>query len=191
MDNTISLNALNCNESEYIIDAGRILSCALDIGEQMLISGAEIARVEDSITRICSTYGAERVDVFTITSSIVVTMKSQCFGTVTQTRRIKELKYNLNRLHLLNRLSRNICKDRPSIEYIISELEVIKQSPVFPYYIQMIAYALISGAFTVFFGGTLSDCLCSAIIGFLLKLFDSLMSRLKISGFFSSLTCLN
>ena len=52
----------------------RLLSCALTIGEKMLCSGAEVSRVEDSIIRICSAYGADRVDVFTITSSIVVSV---------------------------------------------------------------------------------------------------------------------
>ena len=31
----------------------QLLTCALDIGENMLISGAEIGRVEDSIRLIC------------------------------------------------------------------------------------------------------------------------------------------
>ena len=53
----------------------QILTCALDIGEQMLLSGAGIGRVEDSIRLICSAYGCSRTDVFTITSSIVVSIE--------------------------------------------------------------------------------------------------------------------
>ena len=34
-----------------------LLTCALDIGEQMLISGAEIGRVEDTVRHICRAYG--------------------------------------------------------------------------------------------------------------------------------------
>ena len=36
-----------------------ILSLALDIGERMLKSGAEVARVEDTVSRICQAYGAD------------------------------------------------------------------------------------------------------------------------------------
>ena len=32
----------------------QILTCAINIGEQLLINGAEISRVEDTISRICS-----------------------------------------------------------------------------------------------------------------------------------------
>ena len=42
----------------------QLLTCALDIGEQMLLSGAEIGRVEDSIRLICNAYGCSRTDVF-------------------------------------------------------------------------------------------------------------------------------
>lgn len=31
----------------------QILTCAINIGEQLLINGAEISRVEDTISRIC------------------------------------------------------------------------------------------------------------------------------------------
>ena len=42
------------------------VKCAMDIGEQMLISGAEVHRVEDSIQRICYALGAVRADIFII-----------------------------------------------------------------------------------------------------------------------------
>ena len=60
--------------------AQEFLFNALNIGEEMLISGAEVSRVEDSVRRICIAYGAEKVDVFTITSAIVVTAYSPMFG---------------------------------------------------------------------------------------------------------------
>ena len=72
----------------------------LDIGQAMLQSGAEVSRVEDSIRRLCLAFGAERADVFTITSSIVVTIYASRFGAVTQTRRITGSAYDLHRLEI-------------------------------------------------------------------------------------------
>ena len=46
----------------------------MGIGEQMLLCGAEVHRVEDSMERVCLAFGAKRVDVFSITSSLVVTV---------------------------------------------------------------------------------------------------------------------
>ena len=55
----------------------KLFDLAMDIGEQMLVSGAEVHRVEDSLNRIFSAMGATRVDVFIITSSMVVTAPQQ------------------------------------------------------------------------------------------------------------------
>ena len=92
--------------------ANDYLDCALDIGAEMLTRGAEIHRVEDSVRRICMAYGAEKVDVFSITYTIVVTMSSPEFGFRTQARRIKGFSYDLHRLDKLNALSRSICEKK-------------------------------------------------------------------------------
>lgn len=72
-------------------EAEEYLYCAMSIGEQLLVSGAEVGRVEDTIRRICLAYGAERADVFSITSSIVTTIYGTDFGVCTQTRRVSRM----------------------------------------------------------------------------------------------------
>ena len=86
------------------------LICAMDIGEQMLVCGAEIHRVEDSIERMCYALGATRVDVFIITSSMVVTAHNENGDTFTQTRRVLSSNTDIEKLHRLNELSREICQ---------------------------------------------------------------------------------
>ena len=54
------------DEEKLREDPALVMECALDMGETMLRCGAEILRVEDTITRICTTYGGGIVDVFTI-----------------------------------------------------------------------------------------------------------------------------
>ena len=51
------------------------LTCALDAGELLLTYGAEVSRVEDTIQRLEHVCGFDLVDVFTITSSIVATVR--------------------------------------------------------------------------------------------------------------------
>lgn len=38
-------------------DYDKILQGILDIGEEMIVAGAEVSRVEDSISRMCRSYG--------------------------------------------------------------------------------------------------------------------------------------
>ena len=101
----------------------------LEIGQQMLQSGAEVSRVEDSLRRLCFSFGAERADVLTITASIVVTVYSHRFGAITQTRRIEGMKYDLNRLELLNQLCRLVCSEHLGPEDMHAALEEIMSVP--------------------------------------------------------------
>jgi uncharacterized membrane protein YjjP (DUF1212 family) len=168
-------------------EAGEYLYIALGIGEQMLTCGAEISRVEDTIRRICGSYGAEQVDVFTITSSIVVTMYSNVFGAVTQTRRITSSKYDLHRLDYLNNLSRQICEQHLSMETIKHRMEQGEAGRTYPLAVQFLTFALISSSFSIFFGGTAMDALISAFIGILLKCFDILCRKLALNVFLTAL----
>ena len=49
------------NDGHAVIDqltGEEVLTCAINIGEQLLMSGAEISRVEDTIRRICAAYSS-------------------------------------------------------------------------------------------------------------------------------------
>ena len=88
----------------------QLLTCAMDIGEQMLVSGAEVHRVEESIRRMCHAFGASRTDVFIITSSMVVTVFDKENRPFTQTRRITGTSIDIEKIHILSNLIRKICR---------------------------------------------------------------------------------
>lgn len=161
-----------------------LLCSVLDIGEQMLVNGAEINRVEDSIKRICQSYNAKRVDVFTITSSIVVTLQRQDGSTFTQTRRIHKYSTNLEIVDKLNNLSRYICNYKPEANYIINELVEINNGKTYSLSAQYATYAMIASVFTIFFGGSLSDALISSLIAVLLKLSNTLTQKVDTNTLF-------
>ena len=115
------------------MNTAKLLRVALDIGEKMLISGAEIGRVEDSVKRILMTYDMRRADVFTITSSIVATVTDSEENTITQTRRISKYSTDLDKLHSLNALSRKICAEKLELSQIQKELSEIDGRNGVPY----------------------------------------------------------
>lgn len=168
--------------------AEQILDCAMTIGEELEISGAEIWRVEDTIRRICKAYGAERVDVFCITSSIVATMSGD-FGSCTQSRRVSALSNNFTKLSALNHLSRSVCQTLPAPETIRAEIDAINGGARYSYPVVLAICALTAGSFTVFFGGNFRDMLTSAVIGVLLHLLETLVRRSSVNGLFSALIC--
>ncbi len=152
------------------MEVQQILSCALDIGEQMLISGAEVSRVETTIRLICSAYGCKRTDVFTITSSIVVSVEGADGSQGTQTRRITGTATDLTRLHKLNDLSREICRSCPDSAAVRQKVREICKEPAFPLWLQVLGSGLIAMSFAVFFGGSLTDGLVAGALGMGLRL---------------------
>lgn len=131
-------------------EANEYLYRILDIGQYMLQSGGEVSRVEDSIRRLCLSFGAERADVFTITSSIVVTIYAADFGAITQTRRVSGQKYDLHRLELLNQLSRRICQEKLGLEETERALRAIRAVPQYGFPVQLGTWVLVSAAFCLF-----------------------------------------
>lgn len=169
-----------------------ILDCVADIGEQMLISGAEVHRVEDSVNRMCLALGAQRVDCFIIPSSMVITLHDKDGCAFTQTRRIQALGTNYQKLNRLNSLSRSICKNLPNLESIREELDSIINSRTYPFFVECAVYAIVSCAFTIFFGGGVVESLLSAVVGLALRFAvafsDRLVGNLIFTKFLSSLS---
>ena len=158
------------------------LHCAMDIGEQMLMSGAEVSRVEDAIRRICLSAGASRVDVLSITASIITTAHLVNGKTFTESRRITASANNMDKLDQLNDLCRRICSTHPAPQKIQAEIRQINDGRQYPYWIKVCSYALVSGSFCVLFGGSWRDMIASALIGILLKMLESVIRRRQVNA---------
>ena len=91
------------------MDYNRIIEGILDIGEEMLKSGAENFRLEDALYRMLKSYGFVRYDVFVIPSNIQVTAKTPEGEFITQVRHIETSENDFDRLDYLNNLSRYVC----------------------------------------------------------------------------------
>ena len=96
----------------------------LDMGDALLNSGAEIFRVEDTLNRMGYACGATQMNVFVITSSIVITMEFPGDGARTQTRRVREDGGNdFTKLEQLNDLSRRFCRQPVSATELRKEFD--------------------------------------------------------------------
>ena len=162
----------------------------MDIGEEMLISGAEVHRVEESINRMAKAFGAKRVDVFIITSSMVVSVYDKDDKSYTQTRRINAITTDFEKLHRLNALSREICSGTLTYDEIVNKFEKAKLNTTYPFWVECICYSVIAGAFTLFFGGGVTEMLVSLFIGAIVRfgilLCEKIVSNKIFSKFFSS-----
>ena len=140
----------------------------IDIGEQMLISGGEVYKVEECLQRLFAAYGTNRADIFIITSSIVVTVHIDD-RTYTQTRRIRETITDYEKLHKLYELSEKICKNLYSEQDIEEALDSVLKTKPYSLKMEFICYAIIAAAFTLFFGGGCMEALISAFTGIIVR----------------------
>ena len=147
------------------------LRLLVDFAEEILNSGAEINRVEDTVCRMGTAFGAKRVNVFVITSVIVITLDMPNGETFTESRRIASNgAVNFSRLEALNKLSRKYCAEKFSVEELRRRFNSCLVSfKTVAYYIGSVIAAF---SFAIFFGGTLFDGLVSGIFALFICLFS-------------------
>lgn len=153
---------------ENTLSQREVLDVATSIGYHMLKNGGEINRAEDTMERICLAYGMDAVHAFAISSTVIVSVEKDDIS-LSQTRRVKGYVTNLNKIEKYNALSRKICETLPTYNEIIQELKEIDELAPYPLYVSFLAYALIGGSFSVFFGGGVYEFLAGFLIGFVLR----------------------
>lgn len=159
------------------------LALVLDIAEQMVISGAEVARTEYSVRRICKSFGAVRTEALSITTSLIVTVYYDEYGSVTQTRRVEKFAYNMDRLEKMNELSREICDKKLSIEDGRKRFLELMAEKYYSFHTQILFFMLIAFTFTLFFGGSIKDALVSSFIAIIFKYIDEFARKIEINKF--------
>ena len=162
-----------------------VLDIATCMGYYIIKNGGEVSRAEDTVERIGLAYGMDSVHVFAIGHLIIVSMEKDDVS-LSQTRRVKNVSTNLNQIEKFNSLSRKICGTLPPYEEVAKEIEQTSASSVYPYWIAVLAFALVSGGFTVFFGGNLSEGIISFFIGAALKPVMTFFEKLKSPIFFAN-----
>ncbi len=173
--------------------ADYLLCLALDVGEGMLKNGGEIARVEDTIERICYAYGAAHVECFSIISMISAAIRMPDGSYSSQLRRVRQTGNNFNALEKFNALSREICKEKPSLDEFDSKIHALKHERPYPVWLQLLASAFGTSVFCMFFGGGIVDSLVTFVLGFICASiinFSSprlnMMAKTVVAGFVST-----
>jgi uncharacterized membrane protein YjjP (DUF1212 family) len=173
-------------------DTALMLHTLLELGESMLADGADVRRVEQTLTRMGLAYGAVRMDVFVITSSIVLTMCFPDETSVTQTRRIeKSAVTDFRKLEAINAISRSYCEKPFPVQELADRLHLAKRCR--PARWKLFAGSCLgAGALTVFFGGAGADGLAAAVFALalcLLQMYLPLICKNKVLFNFLAAFC--
>ena len=158
----------------------------LDIAKLMQVSGAEIYRIEDTVTRLLTAYGGKNPQVTAVPSHIIASAR---FGEeeYTLTRRVDTQDTDMELLDRLNNLSREICRDTPAPEEIRRMLQNLISHPRYTGWQNTLFYAFTCSMFTLFFGGGALDALASALVGAMLYAARCLFDKMGFKKVFMAL----
>lgn len=146
----------------------KIVQGILDIGESMLISGAENYRIEDSLYRMCRSYGFVKYDVFVIPSNIQITVETENGDIITQVRHIENADIDFDQLDYMNNLCRYVCSHTPDEEELQKKYQEVKNRP--PQHPAAKYFAGIMGGtgFAVFYGCNFKDAIVAVIVSLMI-----------------------
>ena len=167
------------------MDSQNILRIAVMAGEIMLSNGAETYRVEDTITRIMRSHNCENAEAFVIPTGIVAGLTNEN-GTLSMVKRVKSRTYHLEKVTLVNELSRNISAGNfYSLAEIEEKLKEIKETNPYPLMVRIFASGFACFSFTYIFGGNLLDSAAAFIIGLAAYFIMDILRN--VSGFLANI----
>ena len=159
------------------MDYNKIVQGILDIGEAMLICGAENFRLDDSLYRMCRSYGFKRYDVFAIPSNIQITVETPEGEIITQIRHIESTDIDFDRLDYLNNLSRYVCQHKPDGKQLREKYEEVMSRPPQKPYTKYFAAVMGGTGFAVFFGCDFADAIVAVLVSLMIVVVGGWLSK--------------
>ena len=173
------------------------LQLATEAGHILLENGAEISRVEETMTRIASAYGIEDESFFVLSNGIIATGQHYAraeFIPIKGTQLAKVVEVNqlsrdvtagecgnaskrdcVNQTNELTDSQVNTFKPMP-VETLRQRIQAIRTMPGKVWWEMTLGIALGVSSFSILFGGSLVDALATLVAGVLLGLFMTFVS---------------
>lgn len=155
---------------------------AMLAGEILLVSGAEIFRIEETIQYILAGAGCE-TEAVVFSTGIFINLKEQNGESYTILRRVIDRATNLDRICRVNQVSRQLYSGSLDIEEAKRSLDLIKETRLYGWLYKGLSYVLTSFFFGMVMGGRIEDCCGAAIMGGLLGAVVLSLGHFKLNAF--------
>lgn len=168
-----------------------LFNTALLAGEIMLKNGAEIYRVEDTMNRILKTSGLKTTESFVTPTCIILTLDDDFIDSITSMKRVTIRGTNLNKISLVNEISRDFCDHKINLNEAFSRLSKVNKLVAYSNKVIFIFTALSPVFFYMAFyiHITLYEVIVSLICGLTLAMVKHLLSKFSVIRFFNDLIC--
>lgn len=163
-----------------------LLETAVLAGEIMLKSGAETHRVEDTMSRMLGTCG-QQVEAIVMSTSIIAMISDPTRDVETLICQIRDRETFLNKIYLVNDVSRRLCGGKIDIETANQELKKIKETVQFNHIYNSICIIVVCALFPILLGGMYNDCLVGLVTGSVLSIIIYVGNKTKINPFVTNI----
>ncbi|MBS5883298.1 MAG: threonine/serine exporter family protein [Clostridium sp.] len=170
------------------MEINNILQVAAYAGKIMLESGAEAYRVEETMNRICNSLGIEVANSYA-TPTVIIASASYQGEIKSLVVRISSRSVDLQRIHKVNDLARNIVKNKLTVEELNDNLKEIEEERRYSNTITIFFSAVGAFGFVFLFGGSLRDAIAAFLIGIVVKYFSIKGEKIGLNSFFNTSIC--
>jgi len=165
---------------ELWVTTQQLVEIAVKAGAILLASGAEIFRVEDTISRICKSYNVE-CSCIVLPTGIFLSADENTHQTITMIKRIHERKVDLHKVELVNSFSRSLQTVPISYEKAKEILDSIEITPTYSFGIRITTAGLAGLTFTILLGGSIVDGMTAFLVSMLIYF---VKENIEKNGFF-------
>ncbi len=168
-----------------------LFNTAILAGEIMMKNGAETHRVEDTINHILKMSKLKTAESFVTTTGIFVTLADDSIDTITSVSRVNTRSINLNKISLVNDVSRNFCEGKIDLEQAYNKLLTIDTMPSYSKRSIFLANCVTPLFFAMVFANyiALKEIFISLICGISLASIQYIFKKYNIINFFSDFAC--
>lgn len=157
---------------------------AVEAGKIILENGGETYRVEETINLICQAYNIKNADSYVTPTGIMFSAEDELGNNLSIIKRIKYRTINLEKVSMVNELSRKVQNKVISTQEFEMELGKISSSKSYSNLVLIMSSSLAAFFFTLLFNGSVYDALVSLIIGAALRFNMNFSGRYDVNDFF-------
>lgn len=159
-----------------------LANTAMLAGIILLVSGADIFRVEDTMNRMLS-LNNNKATAFVLATGITLTVKCEK-ETITLIERVEERATNLNRIYEVNCISRDLSSRKIVLEKANELLLALEHKIQYGEKLRFVSLIGVTFGFAILLGGDIGTCMAAAVAGLALALVKWILSGWNFNYFF-------
>lgn len=162
----------------------KVLELAGYAGCILLTNGAEIFRVQETMSKMIECFGITNYNVFVLSNGIFATIGEGTPDHCSFVRYVPLGNTNLTRVDGVNTVSRRLQAGMYDADSAMEQLKVVETMTPQPKWVQVVASGIGSSCFCYIFGGNLGDCFCVFLIALFLRMY--VLSPFKTKSSFTT-----